>query len=200
MALKRKKPGLLVSALSVNPWVAFYFATGVEVGRPRLKAVTARLWHWGSGSAAPHSRPLQFKLRVLPSLSQARRAGPRRTGIMARGLVRGCLQTTPLDAERPTSYPEFVIRSFQDREVEFLFHRERSRTLPLSIQRVALRKLRMLHRSQSLQDLRVPPANRLEKLSGDRAGQYSIRINDQWRICFVWQNGDAWNVEIVDYH
>jgi len=93
-----------------------------------------------------------------------------------------------------------VIRSFQDREVEFLFHRERSRTLPLSIQRVALRKLRMLHRSQSLQDLRVPPANRLEKLSGDRAGQYSIRINDQWRICFVWQNGDAWNVEIVDYH
>ena len=93
-----------------------------------------------------------------------------------------------------------MIRSFRDREAEFLFHRERSRTLPQSIHRVALRKLRMLHRSQSLQDLRVPPANRLEKLSGDRAGQYSIRINDQWRICFVWRDGDAWDVEIVDYH
>ncbi len=58
----------------------------------------------------------------------------------------------------------------------------------------------MLHRSQSLLDLRVPPANRLEKLAGDRAGQYSIRINDQWRVCFVWQDGDAYDVEIVDYH
>jgi proteic killer suppression protein len=58
----------------------------------------------------------------------------------------------------------------------------------------------MLNRSQSLQDLRVPPSNRLEKLSGDRQEQYSIRINDQWRICFIWQDGDAYNVEIVDYH
>ena len=65
---------------------------------------------------------------------------------------------------------------------------------------IALRKLRMLNRSQSLQDLRVPPSNRLEKLSGDRQEQYSIRINDQWRICFIWQDGDAYNVEIVDYH
>jgi toxin HigB-1 len=93
-----------------------------------------------------------------------------------------------------------MIRSFRDPEAELLFHRERSGRLPPSIQRVALRKLRMLHRSQVLQDLRVPPANRLEKLSGNRGGQHSIRINDQWRICFVWQNGDAWDVEIVDYH
>lgn len=78
-----------------------------------------------------------------------------------------------------------------------------SRQLPISIQQGALRKLRMLHRSTALKDLRVPPANRLEKLRGDRSGQYSIRINDQWRICFAWHNGDAYdayNVEIVDYH
>lgn len=65
---------------------------------------------------------------------------------------------------------------------------------------MALRKLRMLNRAETLQDLRVPPANRLERLVGDREGQYSIRVNDQWRICFVWQNGDALDVEIVDYH
>ena len=65
---------------------------------------------------------------------------------------------------------------------------------------MALRKLRMLNRAETLQDLRVPPANRLERLVGDREGQYSIRINDQWRICFLWQDGDALDVEIVDYH
>ncbi|NLF69109.1 MAG: type II toxin-antitoxin system RelE/ParE family toxin [Candidatus Anammoximicrobium sp.] len=93
-----------------------------------------------------------------------------------------------------------MIRSFRDRDAELLFDRERSPRLPQHVQQVALRKLRMLHRSQSLHDLRVPPANRLEKLAGDRAGQYSIRINDQWRVCFVWQDGDAYDVEIVDYH
>jgi proteic killer suppression protein len=68
------------------------------------------------------------------------------------------------------------------------------------MQRVALRKLRMLNRSISLDDLRIPPANRLENLGGDRAGQWSIRINDQWRLCFHWKTGDAFDVEIVDYH
>jgi len=72
--------------------------------------------------------------------------------------------------------------------------------LPPDIQQVALRKLRMLNNAISLNDLRIPPANRLEKLSGDRAGQYSIRINDQWRICFDWQGSDAYQVEITDYH
>jgi proteic killer suppression protein len=93
-----------------------------------------------------------------------------------------------------------VIRSFRDKEAERIFNRERSRKLPHDIQQTALRKLRMLNRSQTLQELRVPPSNRLEKLSGDRVGQYSIRINDQWRICFVWREGDAYDVEIVDYH
>ncbi|MCY3021043.1 MAG: type II toxin-antitoxin system RelE/ParE family toxin [Planctomycetota bacterium] len=93
-----------------------------------------------------------------------------------------------------------MIRSFRSRETERIFNRERSGRLPSDIQQVALRKLRMLHRAVSLQDLRVPPANRLEKLSGNRLGQFSIRINDQWRICFDWLGSDAHNVEIVDYH
>jgi toxin HigB-1 len=93
-----------------------------------------------------------------------------------------------------------MIRSFKSKETEKVFNRERSQKLPADIQQVALRKLRMLNRAVTVQDLRVPPANRLEKLSGDRTGQYSIRINDQWRICFEWDTGDAQNVEIVDYH
>jgi proteic killer suppression protein len=99
-----------------------------------------------------------------------------------------------------TLYNFLVIRSFRSKETEKLFNRERSQKLPPDIQQIALRKLRMLHRAVTLEDLRVPPANRLEKLAGDRLGQYSIRINDQWRICFEWQAGDAHNVEIVDYH
>jgi len=72
--------------------------------------------------------------------------------------------------------------------------------LPLDIQQVALRKLRMINNALNLNDLRIPPANRLEKLSGDRAGQWSVRINDQWRICFRWEDGNAYDVEITDYH
>ena len=93
-----------------------------------------------------------------------------------------------------------MIRSFKDREAERIFARQISRKLPLSIQQVTLRKLRMLNRAVTLGDLRVPPANRLEKLAQDRIGQHSIRVNDQWRICFVWKDGDAYEVEIVDYH
>ncbi len=93
-----------------------------------------------------------------------------------------------------------MIQSFKDREAERIFHLERSRRLPHDIQQTALRKLRMLNRAINLNDLRIPPANRLEKLKGEREGQYSIRINDQWRICFEWREGDAFEVEIVDYH
>ncbi len=93
-----------------------------------------------------------------------------------------------------------MIRSFGDSETEKIFHLERSRRLPPDIQQVALRKLRMINRAMSLQDLRVPPANRLEALKGNREGQYSIRVNSQWRICFEWLDGDAFGVTIVDYH
>jgi proteic killer suppression protein len=93
-----------------------------------------------------------------------------------------------------------VIRSFASKETEKIFNRQRSLKLPQDIQQVALRKLRMLNRAVTLNDLRAPPANRLEKLSGAREGQHSIRINQQWRVCFEWREGDAYNVEIVDYH
>ena len=72
--------------------------------------------------------------------------------------------------------------------------------MPRDIQQVALRKLRMINNAKNINDLRIPPANRLEKLSGNREGQHSIRINDQWRICFIWRDGDAYDVEITDYH
>lgn len=93
-----------------------------------------------------------------------------------------------------------MIRSFRDRESEKVFKRERSRRLPPAVQRVALRKLVVLDAADTPEDLRVPPGNRLEKLYGGRKGQHSIRINDQWRICFVWKDGDAYDVEITDYH
>lgn len=93
-----------------------------------------------------------------------------------------------------------MIKSFRSKETERIFNRQRSRRLPPDIQQIALRKLRMLNRAVTLEDLRIPPANRLEKLTGDRVGQYSIRINDQWRICFEWRDRDAFNVEITDYH
>jgi proteic killer suppression protein len=93
-----------------------------------------------------------------------------------------------------------VIRSFGDKDTERLFRRQPVRKLPPDMQRVALRKLRQLDAATSLDDLRAPPGNRLEKLTGDRAGQHSIRINGQWRICFRWRDGDAYEVEIMDHH
>jgi toxin HigB-1 len=93
-----------------------------------------------------------------------------------------------------------MIRSFKDKETEKVFSRTFSRKLPQDIQQTAYRKLRMICNSIDLEDLRLPPANRLEKLKGDHAGQYGIRINKQWRICFEWSDGDAYNVEINDYH
>jgi toxin HigB-1 len=93
-----------------------------------------------------------------------------------------------------------VIRSFKSRSAEEIWQGEIARKLPREIQEVARRKLRMLNNAQNLADLRIPPGNRLERLRGDRSSQYSIRINDQWRICFEWRGTDAFDVEIVDYH
>ena len=93
-----------------------------------------------------------------------------------------------------------MIRSFNNKETENVFRRVFSRKLPQSIQKTAVRRLAYLHSAKDLKDLRIPPSNRLEKLKGDRQNQYSIRINEQWRICFEWDDGDAYNVEIVDYH
>ncbi len=93
-----------------------------------------------------------------------------------------------------------MIKTTKDRETSKVLARQRSRKLPVDIQQVAYRKLRYLNNARTLQDLRVPPANRLEKLKGARVGQHSVRINDQWRICFRWKGNDAYDVEIVDYH
>ena len=93
-----------------------------------------------------------------------------------------------------------MIRSFRDRDAERLFRWEPIKRLPKSLLRVALRKLMLLDAADRLEDLRVPPGNRLEKLTKDRIGQLSIRINDQWRICFRWQSNGVEDVEIVDYH
>lgn len=92
-----------------------------------------------------------------------------------------------------------MIKTFRSRETELLHSRQSSKRLK-GVERIALRKLRQLDAAADLTDLAAPPGNRLEALKGDRRGQHSIRINDQWRICFVWRNGDAYDVEIVDYH
>ncbi len=93
-----------------------------------------------------------------------------------------------------------VIRSFGDRESERVFNGKTSRRFPREIQATAFRKLVLLHAAVSVEDLRSPPGNRLERLTGDRAGQFSLRVNAQWRICFHWEDGDAYDVEIADYH
>jgi len=93
-----------------------------------------------------------------------------------------------------------VIRSFGNRLTEQLWSRRRNKALDPRIERAALRKLVMIDAAERLDDLRVPPGNRLEVLTGDRAGQYSIRVNQQWRVCFTWTSGGAEDVEIVDYH
>ena len=93
-----------------------------------------------------------------------------------------------------------MIVGFACAETERIFRGDRSRRFPPDIQNTARRKLEYLHRARTLHDLRMPPGNRLEALKGDRKGQHSIRVNDRWRICFVWRDGNAAQVEIVDYH
>ena len=93
-----------------------------------------------------------------------------------------------------------MIKSFKSKEAERIFAGRYSKRIPQDVQRIAARKLEMLAAASELRTLRIPPSNRLEKLRGDRQGQHSIRINDQWRICFVWKAGDAYEVDIVDYH
>lgn len=93
-----------------------------------------------------------------------------------------------------------MIKSFADKDTARIFAREYVRWLSSSLHAVAWRKLAQLHAATQLDSLRIPPGNRLEALKGDRAGQHSIRINDQWRVCFIWKDGSAYEVEIVDYH
>ncbi len=105
-----------------------------------------------------------------------------------------------LDISKLIVYYPPMIKSFHCRETEKIFHREHSRKFPLDIQQRAFMKLNAVDAAIKIEDLRLPPSNHLEALKGKRQGQWSIRINDQWRICFVWRNGNAEKVEIVDYH
>jgi len=120
------------------------------------------------------------------------------------GCERGRIARLPfgitLDVINVWRYAGSVLRSFGDKETERVWRRERSRRFDQDTQRAALRKLLILDAADSLDDLRVPPGNRLEKLRGDRAGQHSIRVNQQWRICFRWTDAGPEGVEIVDYH
>ncbi len=93
-----------------------------------------------------------------------------------------------------------MIKSFKCKETEKIFNRVKSTKLPHTIQKVALRKLVMIHAAVTINDLRIPPSNRLEQLKGNKKGLYSIRINDQWRICFKWEGNNAYDLEIIDYH
>lgn len=93
-----------------------------------------------------------------------------------------------------------MIKSFKCKETEKIHRGRFSRRIPRDIQRLAARKLEMLAAASELKSMRIPPSNRLEKLKGSRSGQHSVRVNDQWRICFIWKSGDAYDVEIVDYH
>ena len=105
-----------------------------------------------------------------------------------------------LDIINALYYCQRMIKGFADKETEKLWNRERSKAVPANLRRGALRKLTQLNNAEDLNDLRIPPGNKLEKLSGERAGQHSIRINIQYRMCFVWKDSDAYDVEIVDYH
>jgi proteic killer suppression protein len=105
-----------------------------------------------------------------------------------------------LDVINVTRYYCAMIKTFANTETEKIFRRKFSKKLPQNIQRKARMKLEILDAASILKDLRIPPGNRLEKLTGNREGQHSIRINEQWRVCFAWQRGDALEVEIVDYH
>jgi len=142
-----------------------------------------------SGSAMHHG---------LPSKRQGCHGDDHTAGRQLQPLVGGALLT--LDDINDERYGPVVIRSFRDAETEKVFQRERSRRLPPAVQRQAHRKLLLLDAAEALKELRIPPGNRLERLSGDRVGQHSLRINDQWRVCFRWERGDAYDVEIADYH
>ncbi|GAA1488952.1 type II toxin-antitoxin system RelE/ParE family toxin [Brachybacterium sacelli] len=93
-----------------------------------------------------------------------------------------------------------MIRSFGSRDTERIWHEQYVKRVDRTVQRATLRKLELIHAAKDVEDLRIPPRNRLERLVGDRRGQHSIRVNAQWRLCFVWRDGGADNVELVDYH
>jgi len=146
---------------------------------------------------------------LSPALARRRTRDPREQALRAQRVpdhpkpfrgVDGSAAASILDTSNAGRYHGVMIRSFRDLETERVFDRRGSTRFPPDISRTALKKLLMLDAAESLSDLRVPPGNRLERLSGDQKELHSIRINDQWRICFRWKDGDALDVEVVDCH
>lgn len=127
-------------------------------------------------------------------------AGAWRQGCPSRFCPNPVENTYPFDNINASRYYRFVIKTFADNETRRLFERERVRRVPSDLRKRALNKLLILDAAESLEDLRRPPGNHLERLSGDREGRHSIRVNEQWRICFRWSGGDALDGEVVDYH
>jgi len=159
-----------------------------RVGVPGDVGVGRGMWvvevSWASRAQDPRAR-IPVGREQLPSM-------PRRTSVQA--------EVITVDNHNGSRYYTSMIRSFRDKDTQRVFNRERVRKLGSEVQRIAQRRLVILDAADALNDLRFPPGNRLEKLTGDRKGEYSIRINDQWRICFRWRSPDAYDVEIVDYH
>jgi toxin HigB-1 len=151
----------------------------------------------GSRKCSPPAVPVpdRGEQRVSVRVIAVRRSGPlaRPGPLPADGLLITCCVINAI------RYHGCVLRSFRDKDTQAVWQRQRSRRLDGPVQRVAWRKLAMLDAAETLTDLVIPPGNRLEKLTGDRAGQHSIRINQQWRICFVWTDAGPEDVEIVDY-
>jgi toxin HigB-1 len=186
-----------------------------EEGSLTFKTKTAKSWsdrvQPGGGISKEHSRTAArdaqkvrpstavFELIGRSATRYRRVPGPAREESGRALPVGGSLMITCC-AINATRYYDRVLRSFRDKDTQAVWRRQRSRRLGGPMQRVAWRKLAMLDAAETLTDLIIPPGNRLEKLTGDRAGQYSIRINQQWRICFVWTDAGPEDVEIVDYH
>jgi proteic killer suppression protein len=189
----------------------------VEIDPPRLFDPAAAGWYGGDlhihmnysgdlvcapGDAArmqPSARCDGQHIRPQASISSPGNATPPSSGHLPTGSMTEHPRITPC-VNNATRYHGQVLRSFRDKDTTAVWARQRSRKLDNNLQRAALRKLTILDAAESLDDLRVPPGNRLEKLKGDRAGQHSIRINDQWRICFRWTDAGPEDVEITDYH
>jgi toxin HigB-1 len=158
--------------------------------------------HGGSGATSVQTSPASSPAKPATTRESTRPAQARRRWLFHRRLARRSDMRALLTCcvNNVLRYYRWVLRSVKDRDTEAIWDRQRSRRLDGPTQHIAWRKLAILDAAETLTDLRIPPGNRLEKLTGDRAGQHSIRINRQWRICFSWSDAGPENIEIVDYH
>ena len=168
--------------------------------RPITWTVRLKGFVEGTLSGAKRRRADRNPIRRHTQSGRRRTAQPAHTKRQAQGLVVTRYVVTDSNINGVRYYTGTVIRSFSDSKTANVFNRVRVSKWSKETQRQALRKLLLIDAAENVEDLRIPPGNRLERLKGKRKGQYSVRINDQWRICFKWSSGHASDVEIVDYH